>query len=915
MLWLLAGFAAAAYPFPFLDPSLPIERRVDLLVDNLTLAEKVGQMMNTAPAIPRLGIPAYEWWNEALHGIARAGNATVFPQTIGLGATFDSENILKTYEFISDEARAKHERYISLNQRARYQGLTFWTPNINIFRDPRWGRGQETFGEDPYLTSVMAKQVVKGLQGNLSSGYYKAHGCAKHFAVHSGPESTRHTFDVHPKDRDLNQTYLVGFKELVNSGVAEVMCAYNRIRGQPACASTFLFGKLKEWNFKGIVTSDCYAIDDFWMKGHHETHANASHASADAVLKGTTIECGSQFRSLVNATKEGLISEAAITGAVKKLFTERFKLGMFDPRENVPFSKIPYSVVQSTEHRVHALKMARESIVLLQNDGTLPLRGPKRVLVLGPNADNVDMLWGNYHGFNIQGTQTILEGLRSKPNLTVDFTEGCDHTNVETVWIDLWQNVTSLVNGQTVAGFTGYFYPNPNLLGAPTVTKVLPRLRWHDGGESSLAGGNFPTVNYSVRFIANFTATFTGALEIKATWRYGCRLVFGSMYHFDDWTNDTHYPPDEDGHTRSEDQKVLVETGVTYPITIEYFHGDDEAILNVALTRPLQNDRATIAEKAARADVIVFVGGITPSLEGEEMPVTIEGFSGGDRTQIELPRVQRDLLANLKTLKLPVVFVLCAGSAVAFNKTGLNAVVDAFYPGEAGGQAIADVLVGDYNPGGRLPVTFYTATSELADISDYDMSSGRGRTYRYYKGTPLYPFGHGLSYTMFAYSDLKISGNPLADASVHISFGVRNAGNLPGDEVIQVYVSSGRAGEPLKSLKYFKRQRFEPAAQATKIEIDLPASAFATFSEGAGTSEVAEGKFTVSAGGSSSGAGVQSVEVTFNKKGKSSTALIVGVTVGVVVVLIAIVGVVCVCRKRRRAAPLLESGGAPPLLA
>jgi beta-glucosidase len=910
MLAVLAAVGTADFAFPFLDPSLPLNKRVDLLVDNLTLEEKVAQMMNNAPAIPRLGIPAYEWWNEALHGIARAGNATVFPQTIGLGATFDNENLLKTYEFISDEARAKHERYFAQNQHARYQGLTFWTPNINIFRDPRWGRGQETFGEDPYLTSEMAKQVVKGLQGNLSSGYYKAHGCAKHFAVHSGPESTRHTFDVYPKDRDLNQTYLVAFKELVNSGVAEVMCAYNRIRGQPACGSTFLFGKLKEWNFKGIVTSDCYAIDDFWMKGHHETHANASHASADAVLKGTTIECGSQFRSLVNATKEGLISEAAITTAVKKLFAERFKLGMFDPREKVPFSKIPYSVVQSAEHSAHALKMAQESIVLLQNDGTLPLTGNKRVLVVGPNADNIDMLWGNYHGFNIQGTKTILDGLRSKPDLTVDFTEGCDHVNTTTVWIDLWENITTVFGGQNLTGLTGSFYPNTNLNGAPSITKVIPRLRWHDGGESSLAGGSFPYSNYSVRFVGNYTATQTEVLELKYSWRFGLRLTFGSLFNFTSWTADSNYEAGEEWRTASNVTRFHVIAGVTYPITIEHFHGSGESILNIALTRPLANDLSTITTKATKADVIVFVGGITPSLEGEEMPVTIEGFAGGDRTLIELPQVQRNLLNQLKNLNRPVVFVLCAGSAIAFNKTGLNAVIDAFYPGEAGGLAVADVLVGDYNPAGRLPITFYTATTELANISDYDMASGNGRTYRYYKGTPLYPFGHGLSYTTFAYSNLKVSGHPVFDDHVTVSFDVRNTGTRPSDEVIQVYVSSARDGEPVKSLSWFKRQNFAPSSEPTKFKINLPSAAFATFNEKSKETQVIAGKFTISVGGESSGAGVQSQTVTFMKL---SVAVIVGISLAAAVTVIAIIAVICFCRKRDTA-PLLESGGSKPLL-
>jgi beta-glucosidase len=622
-------------------------------------------------------------------------------------------------------------------------------------------------------------------------------------------------------------------------------------------------GKLKEWGYKGIVVSDCGAIDDFWSWTGHRTHTDAAHASADAVLKGTTLECGNSYAKLIDATKSGLVSEANITRAVKKLFYERFKLGIFDPPDSVPFTKLPLSVVQSPEHAAHALKVARESIVLLQNNGTLPLAPGKRVLVTGPNADNIEMLWGNYHGWNTPASKTVLDGLKAKSSLIVNYTEGCDHVSATSVSIDLWENIKSTVLGRQVTGFTGSFYTNSRLSGQPSVVKVIPRLRWHDGGEASIAGGNFPYEHYSARFVANFTAPRTETLEIKTRWMYGLRFTFGNLLHFDWFGADADYGPDEDWRALSDTSRVQVVAGVTYPITVDYFHGSNEAILNVQITRPQTNDLASIQAKAADADVIVFVGGITPSLEGEEMPVNAEGFSGGDRTLIELPKVQRDLLEQLKKLGRPVVFVICSGSALAFNKTGLSAVVDAFYPGEAGGTAVADVLTGEYNPAGRLPVTFYSATTELPDFSNYDMSAGKGRTYRYYKGTPLYPFGHGLSYTSFAYSNLQVRGNALLGESVHVTFGVRNTGTRAGDEVIQVYVSTGLTAEPIKALKYFKRQNFPAGAAETKFEVLLPPSAFESFDDSSGKTRIVAGKYKISVGGSSADSALLTQEIEF----------------------------------------------------
>jgi beta-glucosidase len=888
MLLLLARLGLSA-AYPWQDPSLSFEARAENLVSLLTLEEKVDQMMNAAPGIPRLGIPPYEWWNEALHGVAYSGTATVFPQAIGLAATFDPAAVRATYGLVGDEARAKHERYVNRSEFGRHKGLTFWTPNVNIFRDPRWGRGQETFGEDPHLTSTIGAAAVEGLQGAPANGYVRLHACAKHFAVHSGPESERHRFDVRPTGRDLAQTYLPAFEALVRAGVSEVMCAYNRVNGRPACASDLLWGRLREWQFRGIVTSDCGAIDDFWVRGRHETHADAAAASADAVRHGTTIECGSQYRALTNATRRGLIAEAEITKAAAKLFAERFRLGMFDPPERVPFRLMDYAVVQSPANANHALAVAQRSIVLLQNDGTLPLRDDQRILVVGPNADSRDMQWGNYNGFNWAATVSIFEGIRAAAP-SAKFLEGCDLT-AQTYLLDAWENVSC---GGGKRGYDAQFWPNPTFAGQPTAAGQFERIRWHDGGEASLAGA-FPASNYSARFTGSLNVAAAETLLVRLRWRNNVRVRIGEpgkeVFAFEG-----SHPVGTRSFNLTVSRPVNFSAGA-FPIVVEYVHFTGEAVLFFAVGRQQPVDVPGLAAAASASDVVVFVGGITAGLEGEEMDVYEEGFAGGDRTLIELPKVQMEVLEVLKAAGKPVVFVLCAGGAVAFDPTRVNAAVDAFYPGQAGGTAVADVLFGKYNPAGRLPVTFYRRTQDLPAFGDYNMA---GHTYRYFNGEVLYPFGHGLSYTTFAYERLSVPANASLNSTVEVTFDLRNTGAKGGDEVAQVYVKANRAGEPVKALKWFQR-RFVAQGAVAPMTANLSAADFTVFNETTGAVEVVPGTFTVCVGGSSAEAALTCRNLTLGesqREKKPALAVMISVIAVAGAAIIGVVVAVVLCWKR-----------------
>ena len=790
-LFLLTGGAVPPAPpttgpsaaYPFQNPDLPLDQRVDDLVGRLTLPEKVSQMLNASPAINRLGIPAYNWWNEALHGVARTSlKTTVFPHAIGMAATFDKDAMLTMATMTSDEARAVHQEFVRRGERGIYQGLTFWTPNINIFRDPRWGRGQETYGEDPYLTGQLGSALVKGFQGD-DPKYLKITACAKHFAVHSGPESSRHVYNAQISDYDLWDTYLPAFRDLiVDAKVAGVMCAYNAYAGQPCCGSDILMTNIlyKKWQFKGYVTSDCDGLNDFWQ--HHKTDPDAATAAANAVLHGTDIECATgklfTYNSLLESVQKKLISEQQLDVSVKRLYKIRFQLGMFDPVERVKYAQIPMSVVESAPHQAHALRMARESVVLLKNENhTLPLRkNLKKIAVLGPNADNESVQLGNYNGFPTT-LVTPLAGIRAKVGKTTEvvYVQGVDYAS-NTVYEPLDINKNLAYQGQP--GFHAEYFKGTNLEGPAVATRQEAGLDRYLANVKMEVAPGLPAENFSARYQATFTPANTEELALQITGDDAYRLFVDGKLVLDAWA----------GRGVSTSQYVLhVTAGKPLDLKLEYLQTDRRTILKFTGARVVPMNAANILAKVQDADAIVFVGGISPKLEGEEMNVKVPGFSGGDRTTIGLPQVQTDLLKVLHSSGKPVVFAMMTGSALAtpWEAAHLPAILNTWYGGQAAGTALADVLFGDYNPAGRLPVTFYKSETQLPAFDNYSMA---GRTYRYFTGEPLFPFGHGLSYTTFKYSNLKVVAKPRTGQPVAVSVEVQNTGARAGDEVVQLYV-------------------------------------------------------------------------------------------------------------------------------
>ncbi|MDR1672654.1 MAG: glycoside hydrolase family 3 C-terminal domain-containing protein [Bacteroidales bacterium] len=853
-------FTACHSVEPWKNSSLPFDERASDLLKQLTIEEKVTLMTNNSAGIDRLGIPPYEWWNEALHGVARAGKATVFPQAIGLAATFDDEGVYETFGIISDEARAKHHEAVRNGERKRYQGLTFWTPNINIFRDPRWGRGQETYGEDPYLTGMMGVAAVRGLQGDGTEKYDKTHACAKHFAVHSGPERNRHSFDA--KDiskRDLYETYLPAFKKLVTeAGVKEVMCAYNRFEGDPCCGSrTLLMDILRnEWDYDGIVVSDCGAIDDFYKKNRHETHPTVENAVADAVIAGTDLECGSSYKAMTDACKAGLISEEQINVSVLRLLKARFQLGLFDEDHEVSWASIPASVVESDEHKAKALEMARKSLTLLQNNNrVLPLsKELKKVAVLGPNADNKEMLWANYNGIPDESI-TILQGIRSKlPEASVIYEKGCDWVN-DKAFFSYFNHC--MYNGQQ--GFGATFRNTVDFTGDEAAKmQIVAPLSFSTGGNTVFAAG-VNLKNFSAHFESVFTAPATENITLRISGADGYKLFV------DDEQVMEQRRPSWELMFSKRDHVMKVVKGKEYRIRLEFFKGDGSTpaslTFDVGYTKEVDYD--AVAASVKDADAIIFVGGITSALEGEEMPVEIPGFKGGDRTGIDLPAVQTKMLETLGKTGKPVVFVLCAGSAMALAREAVHAdaILNAWYPGQQGGLAVADVLFGDYNPAGRLPLTFYASTDQLPDFEDYHMD--KGRTYRYFKGKPLFPFGHGLSYTAFAYDDAQLSKDAIEKTeSVTLTVNLTNSGTTDGEEVVQVYIRNLQDIDgPAKSLRAFKRIPVKAGATAS-TDIHLSPSAFEFFDPQSEQLTVKAGTYEIFYGGSSADAALKKTYVT-----------------------------------------------------
>ncbi|HEX6717692.1 MAG TPA: glycoside hydrolase family 3 C-terminal domain-containing protein [Pyrinomonadaceae bacterium] len=829
---------------PYLNPKLPVDQRVNDLISRMTLEEKVSQMMNAAPAIPRLGIPQYDWWNEALHGVAFSGVATVFPQAIGLGATFDPRLVNRVGTVISDEARAKYHEAQRRGNYDRFYGLTFWSPNINIFRDPRWGRGQETYGEDPYLTSRLGVAFVKGLQGD-DPKYLKVVSTPKHYAVHSGPEPERHRFDAAASERDLRETYFPAFRATVMEAHAtSVMCAYNRTNGEPCCANTHLLGDMLrgEWGFDGYVVSDCGAIDDIYKR--HKFVKTAEEASALAVKRGTDLECGDSYKALVNAVKQGLISEAEIDRAVKRLFEARFRLGMFDPPEIVPHAKIPFSANDSPEHRQLALEAARESIVLLKNENnTLPLRKDlKTIAVIGPNADEVPVLLGNYNGQPSRAT-TPLEGLRQhvSAQTKVLYALGTPLTEVSGVPVP----ADFLHGPKGERGLKAEYFPNKELEGAPVVTRIDPEVNF-DWGMSSPAPG-IPVDDFSARWTGKLVPNMTGKYRFGAIADDGVRVYLDGKLIAEDWTE--HAPA-------TVTAEVTLEAGKSYDIKMEYYESKIGAVARLVWQLPVVKTGSPYAEAvniAKQADTVVLVLGLSSRLEGEEMKVSEPGFFGGDRTDIKLPARQQGLLEAVAATGKPVVLVLLSGSALAVNWANehIPAIVQAWYPGEEGGAAIADVLFGDYNPAGRLPVTFYKSVEQLPAFDNYHMD---GRTYRFFKGEPLYAFGHGLSYTRFKYSGFTVSSPRISPTeNVTVSATVENAGNREGDEVVQLYVTDLEASVrvPIRSLAGVERIHLKPGERRL-IKFTIVPRQLAVITDD-GRTVVDPGDFKVTIGGKQPG--------------------------------------------------------------
>ena len=747
-LGLAAALSALAQPYPYQNKNLPPEQRAADLLGRLTLEEKASLTMHASPAIPRLGIKQYNWWSEALHGIARNGSATVFPQPIGMASSFDERLIEEVFTAASDEARVK---YLETKDNVKvYQGLTFWTPNINIFRDPRWGRGMETYGEDPFLTGRLGMAVVRGLQGPEDSPVRKAHACAKHYAVHSGLESNRHRFDAQISERDLRETYLPAFKDLVTKAhVQEIMTAYNRFRGEPCAASSYLVDQIlrKEWGYQGMVVSDCWAIPDFFEKGRHGFTDSPAKAAALAVHNGLDVECGSTFVNIPAAVEQGLLDVADLDRNLMRILTERFRLGEMDGSS--PWDDLDPAIVEGPEHRALSLKMARESLVLLQNNGILPLRPGQKVAVIGPNADDAEMMWGNYNPVP-KSTVTLLDAFKARDPQIVNF-RGCGIIGAE-------------------------YMPENN-------------------------------------------------------------------------------PDDRMAQLMNLSNEELEEVAKQYAININDVkaYARRTKLLHDSFLPKL--DANDVLQRLEGIDVVVFAGGISPRLEGEEMPVQLPGFSGGDRTDLELPAVQRDLLKVLHAAGKKVILVNFSGCAIGLvpETESCDAILQAWYPGQEGGTAIVEALYGEFNPSGKLPVTFYRSVDQLPEVEDYNME---GHTYRYFRGSPLFPFGFGLSYTDFHFGAAKVQNGVL-------EFTVRNTGKRNGTEVVQLYVRKpGDVGGPNKTLRAFQRVTVMAGASAT-VRIPLDDEVFTWWSESAQNMVPVHGEYELLYGSSSADADLKKVHYKF----------------------------------------------------
>ena len=850
--------ASAQQKYPWQNPQLSTAERVENLISMLTPEEKVGLMMNKSISIDRLGIPSYNWWSEACHGV-RQGGYTVFPQPIGMAAAFSEKLIYDVFSAVSDEARANwnrsdHNVFNVPMGVTYYPGnpeLTFWCPNVNIFRDPRWGRGQETCGEDPYMNAVLGVQTVLGMQGN-DSRYFKTHACAKHYAVHSGPEPLRHSMNVEPTNRDLWETYLPAFKALVKKAdVREVMCAYQRFEGKPCCTSDRLLIDIlrNKWGYDAIVLTDCDAINNFFNRGQHETHKDPLSASVDAVLNGTDLECGKVFMVLTEALQKELIKESDLDAHLRKTLTGRFELGMFDPADMLPWANLGPEVISSEAFDALATQAARESMVLLENKGNvLPLsKDIKTIAVVGPNADDAAMLNGNYGGTPTEAhTHSLLDGIRAAvPNAKVIYHKACELN-------DEYTTVHHLGDFNEGQGVKVEFWNNRNLEGEPAKTAYYNELNFSTFGAWGFAEG-INNDSLSVRISGQYKSTFTGEMkytlmsdngyllkvngEVVEEAKPGMRRGFGFFGR------------------RVEYKSFPVEAGKTYDVEIEYRRGNGQfAMLRGDICERNLADFTDLAKEVSQADAIIVIGGISAQMEGE----------GGDKADIELPKVQQMLVSAMHSTGKPVVFVNCSGSAIAFASVEgqYDALLQAWYAGQGGSKALADVLFGDYNPGGKLPVTFYASTADLPDFLDYSM---KNRTYRYFEGQPQYAFGYGLSYTTFAVGKGKLSKSSMkADGKVTLTIPVTNTGKREGTETIQVYVKAlDDAGAPIKALKGFQKLLLA-AGETAKATITLDGEAFEYYNESIDELSVKPGRYQILYGTSSLDKDLQALDFKVN---------------------------------------------------
>jgi beta-glucosidase len=852
---LLFSVCAYTQQLPYQNPELSSEERAKDLISRLTIEEKATLMCDQSDAIPRLGIKKFNWWSEALHGYANNDNVTVFPEPIGMAASFNDKLLYEIFNAVSDEARAKYNQWLQMgNENKRFLSLSVWTPNVNIFRDPRWGRGQETYGEDPYLMSRMGVQVVKGLQGPSDAKYRKLLACAKHYAVHSGPEWSRHELNLNNVNpREFHETYLPAFKALVQEAdVRQVMCAYQRLDDEPCCGNTRLLQRIlrDEWGFQYMVVSDCGAITDFFNS--HKVSSTPVHAASKGVLAGTDVECvweNYPYKTLPDGVKRGLIKEEDIDKSLMRVLIGRFDLGDFDDDSLVPWAQIPASILNNEKHRQLALDMALQTMTLLRNENnSLPLsKSSKKIAVIGPNADDEVMLWGNYNGTPVR-TISILDGIKTKiPENKILYDKGCDLVEDKVT-----QSYFDQLSFEGKPGFKATYWNNRDLKGDVVITQqIINPIKMTTAGQHEFASG-VKLEGFSALYETEFTPKISEELVFKggATGYYELIVNGEQVQMYNNW------------RTLPSRIPLKVEAGKKYRIEIRYAQLNNwQANIDFNFGKEVDVDYTELVNKLKGIETVVFVGGISGNLEGEEMPVSYPGFKGGDRTNIELPAVQRNCLKALKAAGKKVVFVNCSGSAIALTPEtqSCDAILQAWYAGESGGQAVADVLFGDYNPSGKLPVTFYKDSEKLGDFEDYSM---KGRTYRYTTDY-LYPFGFGLSYTNFEIGNATMNKTEIkADESISITVSVKNTGKRNGTEIIQVYVRKVNDVEgPLKTLRGFQRVAV-PSGKTSSATINLTPSSFEFYDWDQNKMAVTPGEYEVYYGNSSDDKNLKMTKIT-----------------------------------------------------